>query len=76
MSYDSGDPTDLALCYHNIYQYAILQMTPGFFADDFENDYGHWRLFSLGPTEPTILSALQTTAGFMIPPMVRSVEVS
>jgi prepilin-type N-terminal cleavage/methylation domain-containing protein len=49
MRYESGDPTDIALSYHNIHQYVVLQMTPGFFIDDFENDYGHWRLFSLGP---------------------------
>jgi prepilin-type N-terminal cleavage/methylation domain-containing protein len=47
--YESGDPTDLALAYHNIHQYAILQMSSGFFPDDFNNDYGYYRLFSLGP---------------------------
>jgi prepilin-type N-terminal cleavage/methylation domain-containing protein len=48
-SYESGDPTDLAYAYHNIYQWAILQMTPTFFPDDFNNDYGYWRIFSIGP---------------------------
>ncbi|NUP89453.1 MAG: prepilin-type N-terminal cleavage/methylation domain-containing protein [Candidatus Sumerlaeia bacterium] len=49
LPYVSGDPTDLAYVYHNIYQYAILQMSPDFFPDDFTEDYGHWRLASLGP---------------------------
>lgn len=47
--YESGDPTDIALVYHNIYQYAIIEMAPGFTPDDFTEDYGHWRIFSLGP---------------------------
>ncbi|NUP89915.1 MAG: DUF1573 domain-containing protein [Candidatus Sumerlaeia bacterium] len=36
--------------YHNIYQFAILQMSIDFFPDDFTDDYGHWRLVSLGPS--------------------------
>lgn len=46
----SGDPTDAAYIYHNIYQFAILQMSIDFFPDDFTDDYGHWRLVSLGPS--------------------------
>jgi prepilin-type N-terminal cleavage/methylation domain-containing protein len=49
-SYHSGDPTDLAYIHHNIYQFAIQQMSPGFFEDDFHQDYGHWRVVSLGPS--------------------------
>jgi general secretion pathway protein G len=48
--YESGDPTDVAYGYHNIYQYAILQgSASGFPEDDFNRDYGFYRLFSLGP---------------------------
>lgn len=50
MRYDSGDPTDLAYIYHNIYQFAILQMSIDFFPDDFTDDYGYWRIVSLGPS--------------------------
>lgn len=48
-SYASGDPTDMALIHHNIHQFAILQRSPGFFVDDFTEDYGYWRIVSLGP---------------------------
>ncbi|NUP90736.1 MAG: prepilin-type N-terminal cleavage/methylation domain-containing protein [Candidatus Sumerlaeia bacterium] len=47
--YESGDPTDEAFAYHNIYQYAIQQMTATFYEDDFNRDYGYWRIFSIGP---------------------------
>jgi prepilin-type N-terminal cleavage/methylation domain-containing protein len=58
MAYESGDPTDIALVYHNIYQYAIIEMAAGFDPDDFNNDYGHWRIFSLGPNK-----RYETTSG-------------
>jgi general secretion pathway protein G len=47
--YDSGNPVDLALCYHNIWEFAFVDMLPDFYADDVYLDYGHWRLFSIGP---------------------------
>ncbi len=47
--YDSGNPADLALGYHNVYEIAIVDMEPGWYPDDFYADYGHWRLFSIGP---------------------------
>ena len=48
--HDTGDPTDTAFGYHNIFQFAI-QNGPNtvYPADDSNEDYGAWRLFSLGP---------------------------
>jgi type II secretory pathway pseudopilin PulG len=49
-NYDTGDPTDQALAYHNIFQFAIQNGANGTYpADDYNEDYGAWRIFSLGP---------------------------
>ena len=47
--YVSGNPADEALGYHNVYEIALIDMEPGWYPDDFYADYGHWRLFSIGP---------------------------
>jgi hypothetical protein len=49
LAYSSGNPADEALGYHNVYEIALIDMEPGWYPDDFYADYGHWRLFSLGP---------------------------
>jgi prepilin-type N-terminal cleavage/methylation domain-containing protein len=48
-SYESGLSADLAYCYHNVHQFAIVEMQGGWYPDDFTHDYGYWRLFSVGP---------------------------
>lgn len=48
-SFDTGLAADFALCYHNVYELALVDMEPGWYPDDFHTDYGHWRIFSLGP---------------------------
>jgi prepilin-type N-terminal cleavage/methylation domain-containing protein len=48
-SYQSGNPADVGYGFHNVFQFAILEMTPGWYPDDFSHDYGFWRLFSVGP---------------------------
>jgi prepilin-type N-terminal cleavage/methylation domain-containing protein len=47
--YESGNPADVALGYHNIFEIALVDMEDGWYPDDFHTDYGHWRVFSLGP---------------------------
>jgi general secretion pathway protein G len=47
--YESGVPADVALGYHNVYEIALVDMEPGWYPDDYHSDYGHWRLFSIGP---------------------------
>jgi general secretion pathway protein G len=48
-NYESGLPADLAYCYHNVHQFAIVEQQRGWYPDDFTHDYGYWRLFSVGP---------------------------
>jgi len=45
--YDSPNPSDLGYVYHNIFEYVQWGAT-GFGPADLE-DYGLWRMFSLGP---------------------------
>jgi len=47
--FETGQTADVALCYHNVYEIALVDMEPGWYPDDFHTDYGHWRIFSLGP---------------------------
>jgi prepilin-type N-terminal cleavage/methylation domain-containing protein len=67
--YASGDPADVALGYHNIYEIALVDMEDGWYPDDFHVDYGYWRLFSIaGRTGATTASATLIGTGSMTPP--------
>jgi prepilin-type N-terminal cleavage/methylation domain-containing protein len=50
MSFETGNPADRALVYQNIHQYAIIEMDPEFPPDDFTEDYGYYRVYSIGPS--------------------------
>jgi prepilin-type N-terminal cleavage/methylation domain-containing protein len=47
--YHSGNPADVGLGYHNVYEIALVDMEDGWYPDDYHSDYGHWRVFSIGP---------------------------
>lgn len=47
--YTNGNPFDATFVYHNIRQYVTFTNNSGAWTSADLNDYGDWRLFSLGP---------------------------
>lgn len=65
--YESGNVFDMALIYHSIQQYTELDPV-AFDAGDL-NDYGHWRMYSIGP-DKTIdaIGTADRTLGWLYDP--------
>ncbi len=65
--YDSPNQADLGYTYHNIFEYVDMGAA-GFDNGDLE-DYGHWRMFSLGPNKLyDSLGTADTTLGWIYDP--------
>jgi len=65
--YNSPNAADLGYAYHNIYEYVQVK-APGFSPADLE-DYGYWRMFSLGPDRKyNNLGTSDTTLGWIYDP--------